>query len=102
MTSLAWWKLQPAQEVLATQPGHDSQRCFIAAARTDDLLLIYLPENDHVQLKSDAVGAEAIATWFNPRTGEQSAARANERDTITHFHTPGQGDWLLLIQHTAS
>jgi len=102
MTSLAWWKLQPAQEVLAVQPGHDSQRCFIAAARTDDLLLIYLPENNHVQLKSDAVGAEATASWFNPRTGEQSAAPADERDTITHFHTPGQGDWLLLIQHTAS
>jgi hypothetical protein len=100
MRSLPWWQLQPAQAVLAVQPGNTKKRSFIAAARADDLLLLYLPENDLVEFKPEIAGPEAIATWINPRNGEQFVAQS-EQNTV-QFRTPGQGDWLLLIRQTSS
>ena len=102
LISLPWWTFRPAQDVLAVQPGAETLRHFIATARTDDLLLMYLPENEDIQLKTETLPAELSATWINPRTGERLAAQSHQHDSISHFNTPGLGDWLLLIQRTSS
>lgn len=102
MISLPWWQLRPAQDVLALQPGSDAKRYFVAAARAEDLLLLYLPDNDRVQLRVGTLGLNASAMWINPRTGHHLAAHSEQHEDTLRFNTPGQGDWLLLIQHTAS
>ncbi len=94
--SIDWWRLCPAPELLATQPGGER---FIAASRTEDgdLTMIYTPDEGAIQLRSDAFPDDVSALWFDPRTGQRQSARLDSSgDTVT-AQTPGQGDWVLLL-----
>jgi len=65
--SIEWWRLIPAQEVIAGQPGKDDASKFIATAR-----------------------------WYHPRTGGwlDAGKVAKPRQT---FKTADKNDWILLI-----
>lgn len=100
--SLNWWELCPAPEVLAVQPGDAQPRRFIAASRAGNTLLLYLPENDQVEINASAFLAEVPATWFNPRTGELYPVQYQVDSSIYRLNSPGAGDWLLVIGATLS
>jgi hypothetical protein len=98
--SLDWWRLRPAPELLAEQPGAAAAERFIAAARTEDgaVAVVYVPEDPRVRLRADAISSMQ-ATWFDPRTGERppAAGAADESGAIA-FPTPAPGDWVLLLK----
>lgn len=98
-TSIDYWRLRPAPDVLAEQPGRDAAARFIAAAASDkrDLLVVYTPEVRTIAMKSEAV-PRGRATWHNPRTGERTNARGVRDGMTTRFDAPGEGDWLLLVK----
>jgi hypothetical protein len=103
-TSIDFWRLRPAPEVLARQPGTEAARRHIAAARTDrgDLLVIYVPEDREVALLQKSLPANCEAKWFNPRSGERiPISGVTNRDVVT-FPTPTEGDWVLLAQSQGS
>jgi hypothetical protein len=97
--SIDWWRLRPAPELLAEQPGLADPARFIAAARSDagDLALVYLPEDRNVRLRVELLAGAAQARWFDPRGGAWQAAQAAD-DAAGHFATPGEGDWVLLLE----
>lgn len=100
--SLPFYRLRPAPEVLASQPGVAAPRRFIAAARTEskDLMVIYVPEDRVVELQLAALTSmkgSPVLTWVNPRNGERRAAVAVLGPTSCQAPTPEPGDWLLLI-----
>jgi hypothetical protein len=103
-TSIEFWELRPAPEMIARQPGVESPARHIAAARTlsDDTALVYVPEDRRVDLSIAALPPAPTAIWLNPRTGESTAA-ANGVDTagVREFSTPGEGDWLLFLKTAA-
>lgn len=98
--AIEWWRLRPAPELLAAQPGDFIPSRFIAAARSEhgDLALIYIPEERAIALYREQLQPEVTATWFNPRTGEYTAATIESDQQLFHFQTPAEGDWVLLLR----
>lgn len=100
--SFDFWRLRPAPEVLASQPGIASPRRFISAAKSDqnDLMVVYVPEDRVVELQLSALTnmkGSPVLTWVNPRNGERHAAVAVLGANTCQVPTPEPGDWLLLI-----
>ena len=96
-TSLEFWRLRPAPEALAEQPGTAAAAHFIAAAASDrrDLLVAYTPAVRTIVLRADRLPS-GRATWFDPRTGARSRATAVRDGGVVRFQTPGEGDWVLV------
>ena len=95
-----WWRLRPAQAILAEQPGADDARRFVAAGRTEpgDWTVVYLPRGGPIRLHPGRAG-DASARWFDPRTGHWSAAEAViNADGTTTFVTPDDRDWVLDLR----
>ncbi len=103
-SSIEFWELRPAPEMIAKQPGTESPARHIAAARTlaGDTALVYVPEDRRVGLSIAALPPAAIAIWVNPRTGQCTAAAAGVDEAgVREFSTPGEGDWLLFLKTAA-
>jgi len=100
MNSIDFWTLRPAAKAIATQPGDQSPRRFIAAAanETNTLSLIYAPEDRTLEVLLDALPHSPTVGWFNPRTGENNPAVAVVGGTSCQFPTPDPGDWLLVLK----
>jgi hypothetical protein len=100
LSSIDFWRLRPAQELLLTQPGSISPSRYIAVVRSDsgDLVLAYIPEDRILDLASHALPKSPKATWINPRTGERFDAVAIDKPGVNQFKTPDSGDWLLLLE----
>lgn len=92
--SFEWWRLRPAQELLAAQPGATDPRCHIAAAQADDgtWALAYLPCGGPIRLRDEAVKRLRQARWYDPRTGAWRDAQPAAEMTA-----PGENDWVLHL-----
>lgn len=120
--TVPWWRLRPAPELLAEQPGAKVPSRFIAASRSEGsegalgtpgpvAAVIYTPEARTIRLRAAAVADLPHATWFDPRTGERHPAResaprpdrpgsreaAGAPDDTLAFTTPSEGDWVLVL-----
>jgi hypothetical protein len=98
-TSIDFWRLRPAPDLLAEQPGADTPARFItvSASETRDLVVAYTPEPGTIRLHADQVPSAARTMWHDPRTGERRDAKGEPDGTILRFDTPGDGDWALVI-----
>jgi len=84
--SIPWWTLRPAPELILRQPA--SAKAYIAAAKSETgLSLIYSPQPALIELASNVRAGE----WIDPSTGSRQPAQFP-------FQTPGDGDWVLLLQ----
>jgi hypothetical protein len=97
---LEFWRLRPAPEIVARQPGIDEPGRHIAAARTPegDMVLVYVPSDREVELVTEMLPSTPEVNWINPRTGQRSPGLAVLGGQTCRFPTPKQGDWLLLIR----
>ena len=91
---LEWWRLRPAQELLANQPGSDDPRDTIVAVMTEerDLLVAYTPSGKEIALTEEDLPAQAM--WRDPRDG--SSRQADITDGT--FSAPDESDWLLILR----
>lgn len=92
--------LRPAPGSVAVQQGNVSPRRYMAAAQTEskDLELTYVPEDRTLELYLEALSPSPGIQWFNPRTGQMTAAVAVVGNRTCQFPTPDVGDWLLVIR----
>ena len=97
-SSLEWWKLIPAQELLIEQPGADDPHRFVmvAKAKDDSWALAYLPEGTEINLRTEVLNRVVAIRWFNPRTGEWLDAQ-KIGDGVKSFTAPDSEDWVLWI-----
>lgn len=98
-TSIDFWRLRPAPEVLASQAAPDVPSQFIAAAMSEsrDLLVAYTPAQRSIELHADRV-PQGQPNWHNPRTGARTKANPIRANAVVRFETPSEGDWVLLIK----
>ena len=98
MVSIEWWRLRPAPEMLARQPGETDPKKFVAAARADDgsFAVAYLPVGGTVEVRTDSVKAATAARWYDPREGKWSEAGA-VASPVCKFTAPSAEDWVLWI-----
>jgi hypothetical protein len=106
MAALPWWRLRPAPELLARQPGDEDVRAYVVATRTEDgsLALVYTPREGSITLRLGDLAQPVRGTWFDPRTGARQAigtvTPGSDGDVVVD--TPGAGDWVLLLEHDAA
>jgi hypothetical protein len=98
-TSLDWWRLRPAPQVLREQPGDRDVRRFVSVAATDqgDLAIAYLPAGGAVQLSVHWARDLPTAEWFDPRTADRQPAALSGQTA----QAPTDDDWVLLIRRPA-
>ncbi len=99
-TSVDFSQLRPLPGAVVNNPGNQSPRKYIAAARSEkkDLTVVYVPEDRTIEILLASLPPSPEVKWFNPRTGETSAAVAVITDTTAQFPTPSEGDWILWMQ----
>jgi hypothetical protein len=98
--SIEWWRLQPAPELLVSQPGDEVKARFITVSKSaeDDLIVVYIPQDREIMLDLSGQPDDLSAIWFDPRRGTRQPASLNGG----HFTTPGAGDWVLVLGRTLS
>jgi hypothetical protein len=98
LNSLHFWELRPQPNAVVSGPGVEGGGQFAAAGtEARDTLLVYVPAQRTVAVLLEAMPAAASVSWFNPRTGQTTAAAGIVGDRIWQFPTPDRGDWLLLM-----
>ncbi len=92
--ALPWWRLRPAPELVAVQPGEQAIGRHITASRTDtgDVAVFYTPHGDAIELILARVAPSQRAVWFDPRTGKRVEGVASAAMT-----PPSAEDWVLLL-----
>ncbi|HYO84467.1 MAG TPA: DUF4038 domain-containing protein, partial [Bryobacteraceae bacterium] len=98
MHSVEWWKLRPAHDALAAQPGEANAGAYVSAARTDLALIAYAPTGSVIALRDDAIARYSQAHWYDPRTGKQAPAHGRRG----RFEAPDANDWVLLLKGQGS
>ena len=97
-TSIAWWSLRPAQELLTAQPGEADVTAYVTAARAEDgsCAILYLAAGGEVGIDTSSLKDGLRVTWVNPRDGRRSSAGtvAHGRTTVT---APDPQDWVLIL-----
>ena len=98
--SLSWWRLRPAPDLVADQPGEDGPERFIAAAKSVEggVAVVYVSEGGSVTLNAEALGSLSVGCWFNPRTGTWLDTCVLPENGAA-LDTPDGGDWVLCIRH---
>ena len=96
--SCEWWRLRPAPDLLAGQPGDKDPGKFAAAARADNgaFAVIYIPTGGEVRVDLGRLPGAGAWRWFNPRDGRWLPARhpAGPGDP---WAAPDPEDWVLWI-----
>ena len=97
-TSLEWWRLRPAPELLIEQPGANDPSRFVAVAKADDgaWALAYLPAGGSIALRTEELKKVKLARWFNPRAGTWHSPVAVAQSPA-RFTAPDAEDWVLWI-----
>jgi hypothetical protein len=98
--SLDWWRLRPAPELIAFQPGRHDVTKTVVASRSEggEIAVVYIPGPEEVVLDLGSLVHPLRLWWYDPRNAERHeastgiAAAAGRR----HLKPPGQGDWVLV------
>jgi Protein of unknown function (DUF4038)/Domain of unknown function (DUF5060)/Putative collagen-binding domain of a collagenase len=97
-TSFEWWRLRPVQELLVAQPGNVAPANFIAAAKSEEIAVVYAPAGGEVELKMDRFAQPVTAEWFDPATGGRTALGRMANRGTKKFKAAGKGDRVLVLR----
>lgn len=100
--NLGWWKLCPAPHLICDQEApQDEERWYVPASLAEDgsFAVIYLPEGGEVTLHGQHLHGLPLRRWYNPRTGEWSAAGKAETAPggQERYRAPSELDWILWL-----
>ncbi|MCC6445552.1 MAG: DUF4038 domain-containing protein [Armatimonadetes bacterium] len=99
LARIEWWRLEPAHELIRSQPEEVTRRMVLAKSREGDLAVAYLPGNKAIEINMSAFPALLNMRWFNPASGRfLRTVRSVANQGYHRFETPGQGDWVLLLR----
>ncbi|HWF19079.1 MAG TPA: DUF4038 domain-containing protein, partial [Verrucomicrobiae bacterium] len=102
-SSIAFWRLRPATDLLVGQNAPDMT--YIAAARSEesDLAAVYVPQSKPVELNVKPLPKSTAAIWIDPRTGQRSSVAFSPSGPTEKMLPPsGSHDWLLFIAGSAN
>lgn len=102
--SIDFWRLRSAPELVANRPSSSAPAEHISAARSaeGDLAVLYVPQNEPVELNVKLLPASPTAIWIDARTGRHSTAPFNPTGpTEKVLPLPGCADWVLLLRGAA-
>ncbi len=98
LAQIAWWRLEPAHELIRNQPDDVVRRMVLARTAAGDLALAYLPDNEALEVDMSGFPAPLTARWFDPIHGQmQEPAERVENTRVHRFTPPSKGEWVLLL-----
>ena len=94
--SIEWWRLLPAPEMVAEQPGLQAVGSTVVAARSEqgDLAVVYVPGAARVHVACAGMQVGLSAFWFDPRTGRRSSTAGQDGVFVT---PDAREDYLLVL-----
>jgi len=99
MRRFEWWRLRPAPEILAHQPGRENYQHFISVMKTNDndIIMAYMPVKSTVNL-FNPLDNRYSGQWFNPVTNSFSEALVTEKNGILESTSPEDSDMVLILE----
>jgi hypothetical protein len=96
---LEWWRLRPAPEILAEQPGDKTFNRFIAVSKTanHDLIVVYIPFQTTVKLYAP-YGCEYTGQWFDPVENKYSTAKVEIKNRMIKVVSDKRSDMVLVLR----
>jgi hypothetical protein len=88
-TSFDWWRATPRNDL--------AQGGAFCLAETGKVYALYLPRPGPITIT--LAPGNYNARWFNPRSGQWSAATVASGPLWSQPSPPGDGDWALLLRH---
>ncbi|HXJ40339.1 MAG TPA: glycoside hydrolase family 140 protein [Bryobacteraceae bacterium] len=100
--SRPWYELVPddKHQVVMDGLGEFNGLDYLTAAHSADgsLVMAYLPSSRTFTVDMTKISSAAARTWwFNPHTGQSSAAGEFPTTGKRQFTPPGDGDWVLVL-----
>ncbi len=100
--SRPWYLLVPDRRnelaVEGSGPFAANDYAVTAVASNGDFAVTYIPSRRRITYNLARFGKGRVkAWWFDPRTGESSAAGEFDAQSSRQFEPPGDGDWLLVL-----
>jgi hypothetical protein len=96
LAGIAWWRLEPAPELVKNQAGDEPRKMAAARSQSWDLLVAYLPDNPEIVLDLTHAPADLEGRWFNPITGRsvplQQPMRAKSTEAVAR-----PADWTDAV-----
>lgn len=91
----------PDQSVLACEAGEGGEHISATRASDGSYVMVYVPRVKPVQVHMDKVaGRQAVAWWFDPRTGKATRIGTFATKGIQQFVPPPASDgsdWVLVL-----
>jgi len=88
-------------EVATAVPGAGTKRLVATRDQSGSYVMVYSPAGRAFKVRMDKVtGRKVKAWWFNPRTGEATAAGEFSNSGVREFQPPDKGeaiDWVLVL-----
>ncbi len=102
LAAIDWWRLEPAHELIANQPGDVMRRMVLSKTAKGDLAVAFLPNNASIEVDLSAFPKPLRARWFDPIHGRftEIPDRAKNQEN-QRFTPPAPGEWVLLLQTAA-
>ena len=102
LRSRPWFDLVPDQkhEVITGGLGEFLGDDYLAAGRTPDgsTVIAYMPTKRTISMDMSKIsGAQALAWWYDPRTGKAISAGAFETSGMRELTPPSDDDWVLVV-----
>ena len=101
-SSVKWWTLEPAPDLVIDQPGKKNPAEFVALSRSEvgKFALLYMPVGQKTRIHISDVAPGGVVRWFNPRTGAWlKPVPVGADGSIT---APDTNDWAAWIGQQVS
>ena len=99
LSTIEWWRLEPAHELIRNQSSEVTRRMVLAKTAKGDLAVAYLPDNEAIEVDTSGLLHPLTARWFDPVHGRYIAIDGRvEKPSRHRFTPPSQQDWVLLLQ----
>jgi hypothetical protein len=100
--SRPWFDLVPDQkhEVITGGLGEFVGNDYLAAGRTPEgsTVIAYMPTRRTITVDMSKIsGAQALAWWYDPRTGKATSAGTFPTGGMRELTPPTEGDWVLVL-----
>jgi hypothetical protein len=96
-----WYKLNPDQSVLASEPGSGPFRLVAARAEDGAFAIAYAPNGQNLSIHLDKLaGAKVKARWYDPRDGAWRDIGEFVATGVHEFIPPSHGekdDWVIVL-----
>ncbi len=94
----------PDQGVIASRAGFGYDH--IAATRGDGYIFVYTPAGDTFRVRLGTISGQKLkAWWYDPRSGQATAAGEFGNSGVREFDPPGGwgrgNDWVLVVDDAA-